>query len=144
MADTRPDYASEVRFGLVMYGGVALAIYINGVANELYELACATPKRGDVPAPEGSTRAVYRRLSWLLRDPALRSAYLAHLDGQGADPLPPAIRPTATPGCALWSMSSPAPRPAASTASSWPRPWPRARPSRRSRPCGCRRATSPA
>lgn len=86
MADTRPDYASEVRFGVVMYGGVALAIYINGVANELYELACATPKRGDVPAPEGSTRAVYRRLSWLLRDPALRSAYLAHLDGQGPDP----------------------------------------------------------
>jgi hypothetical protein len=86
MADTRPDYASEVRFGVVMYGGVALAIYINGVANELYELACATPKRGDVPAPEGSTRAVYRRLSWLLRDPALRAAYLAHLDGQGPDP----------------------------------------------------------
>lgn len=86
MANTGPDYASEVRFGVVMYGGVALAIYINGVANELYELACATPKRGDVPAPEGSTRAVYRRLSWLLRDPALRAAYLAHLEGQGPDP----------------------------------------------------------
>ncbi|MCA6215660.1 patatin-like protein [Ideonella sp. B7] len=82
----QPDYASEVRFGVVMYGGVALAIYINGVANELYELACATPKRGDVPAPEGSTRAVYRRLSWLLHDPALRAAYLQHLDGQGPDP----------------------------------------------------------
>ena len=25
-------------------GGVSLAIYINGVANELYEMACATPK----------------------------------------------------------------------------------------------------
>src|SRR6185436_9861212 len=26
----------EVRLGLVMYGGVSLAVYINGVANELF------------------------------------------------------------------------------------------------------------
>ena len=43
-------YAHEVRFGAVMYGGVSLAIYINGVTNELYEMACATPKVGDNPS----------------------------------------------------------------------------------------------
>jgi hypothetical protein len=43
-------YAHEVRFGIVMYGGVSLAIYINGVTNELYEMACATPKVGDNPS----------------------------------------------------------------------------------------------
>jgi hypothetical protein len=40
LSPTRADfYRSEVRFGVVMYGGVSLAIYINGVANELYEMA---------------------------------------------------------------------------------------------------------
>ncbi|HEX6765263.1 MAG TPA: patatin-like phospholipase family protein, partial [Polyangiaceae bacterium] len=29
-------HAHEVRLGLVMYGGVSLAVYINGVANELF------------------------------------------------------------------------------------------------------------
>jgi patatin-related protein len=38
----------EVRFGLVMYGGVSLAVYINGVAQELYNLVRATaPKLDD-------------------------------------------------------------------------------------------------
>lgn len=86
---TRSAYTSEVRFGVVMYGGVSLAIYINGVANELYEMSCATPKSSDRGAgqrpPAGSTREVYRKLSWLLRNPGLRSAYLAHL----ADPSRP-------------------------------------------------------
>ncbi|MDA9500276.1 hypothetical protein [Bradyrhizobium sp. CCBAU 11357] len=40
-------YSREIRFGIVMYGGVSLAIYINGVTNELYEMACATPKEHD-------------------------------------------------------------------------------------------------
>jgi hypothetical protein len=33
---TRQARAHEVRLGLVMYGGVSLAVYINGVANELF------------------------------------------------------------------------------------------------------------
>src|SRR3954451_5361904 len=32
----------EVRFAVVMYGGVSLAIYINGVAQELFRLVRAT------------------------------------------------------------------------------------------------------
>ena len=33
---------TEVRFAVVMYGGVSLAIYINGVAQELFRLVRAT------------------------------------------------------------------------------------------------------
>ena len=33
---TSHGHAHEVRLGLVMYGGVSLAVYINGVANELF------------------------------------------------------------------------------------------------------------
>ena len=41
----------EVRFAVVMYGGVSLAIYINGVAQELLRLVRATaPKRKPSPA----------------------------------------------------------------------------------------------
>ena len=32
------DKSREIRFGLVMYGGVALAIYINGVTHEFSRL----------------------------------------------------------------------------------------------------------
>lgn len=90
-------YSREVRFGVVMYGGVSLAIYINGVTNELYEMACATPKEFDDPSLPG-TRAVYRKASWLLRDENLRSRYIEHLSGAGRDPfadlaaLPPGQR----------------------------------------------------
>jgi len=80
-ADSNPTeydkYVSEVRFGVVMYGGVSLAIYINGVANELYEMACATPKDGKTSG--GGTRAVYRKASLLLGCEELRRRYAAHL-----------------------------------------------------------------
>jgi len=32
------DVEREVRFAVVMYGGVSLAIYINGVAQELLDM----------------------------------------------------------------------------------------------------------
>jgi hypothetical protein len=91
-ANARPNttqaniYAHEVRFGVVMYGGVSLAIYINGVANELYEMACATPKAGGDRTAVG-TRDVYRKASWLVQDPELREHYLEHLcNRQRPDP----------------------------------------------------------
>jgi len=84
---TNINYGAEVRFGVVMYGGVSLAIYINGVANELYELACATPRLPAMADPDASdTRKVYRKLSWLVNDPALVSRYRRHLDGKESDP----------------------------------------------------------
>src|SRR2546423_12542614 len=36
------DYTQEVRFAIVMYGGISLAIYINGVAQELLHVVRAT------------------------------------------------------------------------------------------------------
>lgn len=71
------DYTSEIRFGIVMYGGVSLAIYINGVTNEVFEMACATPRDGVVidRAGEPFTRDIYRRLSWLVGNDAVRARY---------------------------------------------------------------------
>lgn len=72
------EYTQEVRFAVVMYGGSSLAIYMNGVAQELLRLVRATaPARpaspGGVPGVahlsneelEGSTR-VYRKLGQIL------------------------------------------------------------------------------
>lgn len=72
-------YSAEVRFGVVMYGGVSLAIYINGVANEMFEMACATPKVLEQDAVTAGTRDVYRKASLLLGSEALRSRYAEHL-----------------------------------------------------------------
>jgi patatin-related protein len=40
----------EIRFAVVMYGGVSLAIYINGVTQELLQMVRATAR---APGPEG-------------------------------------------------------------------------------------------
>jgi patatin-related protein len=73
------DPELEIRYAVVMYGGVSLAIYINGVAQELLALVAATaPAQPDaktptterlLPAPElqGAQR-VYRKLSQYLWD----------------------------------------------------------------------------
>lgn len=75
------DYTTELRFGVVMYGGVSLAIYINGVTNELYEMACATPRTGFAldPTGESGTREIYRRLAFLAGNRPLREAYSRRL-----------------------------------------------------------------
>jgi patatin-related protein len=71
------DKLREVRFAVVMYGGVSLAIYMNGVAQELLHLVRASVPRGteglerDEALPEseltGSER-VYRKLAQLGED----------------------------------------------------------------------------
>ena len=75
------DYQAEVRFGVVMYGGVSLAVYINGVSHELFEMACATPLPGVEIGPEGASasREMYDRLSWLAGNPELVEAYAHQL-----------------------------------------------------------------
>ncbi|BDU76426.1 patatin-like protein [Mesoterricola sediminis] len=50
----------EIRIAVVMYGGVSLAIYMNGVTQELLSLVRATS--GDPPR-DGSTEAVYLELA---------------------------------------------------------------------------------
>ncbi len=55
----------EKRFAVVMYGGVSLAIYINGVAQELLQLSAATadPSAG----PSEGTAGVYRQIAEKLK-----------------------------------------------------------------------------
>ncbi|RPI94908.1 MAG: patatin-like protein [Chloroflexi bacterium] len=71
----KPIVEKEVRFAVVMYGGVSLAIYINGVAQELYKLVRATARERNEDGSSGdyviknpeSSEAVYRKLGELLR-----------------------------------------------------------------------------
>lgn len=70
---TEFDFTQEVRFAVVMYGGISLAIYMNGVAQELLKLVRAT-----APDPDNEnklrhsdddlvgTERVYRKLGRML------------------------------------------------------------------------------
>lgn len=101
-ASPQAEYTQEVRFAVVMYGGVSLAIYINGIAQELLRLVRATAKAGT--APDGSricltaksnsennqlkgTEKVYRKLSHLLADKKLLAECRALADqAQNSEP----------------------------------------------------------
>src|SRR5580704_12029636 len=81
-ADDRFD--SEIRFAIVMYGGVSLAIYMNGVAQELLHMVRSTArtpsgdafryvdpeKNPEASAPTllRSTEMVYRQVGHTLND----------------------------------------------------------------------------
>lgn len=67
-------FTQEVRFAVVMYGGVSLAIYMNGVAQELLRLVRATAPAGrnsaHVRIPNrklSGTEGIYRKLGQMLR-----------------------------------------------------------------------------
>src|SRR5215217_2714573 len=73
------DYKQEVRFAVVMYGGVSLAIYINGVAQEMLRWVRSTARSSNAnvallpnnsPAESdlslSGTERVYRKLSYIL------------------------------------------------------------------------------
>src|SRR5438270_13990139 len=64
-SDGETDVEREVRFAVVMYGGVSLAIYINGIAQELLRMVRATAMRGD-DTPANGTERIYRKISFLL------------------------------------------------------------------------------
>src|SRR6476619_5349549 len=59
----KPVIEKEVRFAVVMYGGVSLAIYINGVAQELLRLVRSTAEHGK---PLTGTERIYRKVSFYL------------------------------------------------------------------------------
>ena len=73
------DVTQEVRFAVVMYGGVSLCIYINGVAQELLELSRVTamdPNSEELlHAPIGAG-AVYRRIAQYLDSDETQTALL--------------------------------------------------------------------
>jgi patatin-related protein len=60
------DPEQEIRFAIVLYGGVSLAIYINGVAQELLRMVRGT---ADLPVGEAlsSTETIYRELGQIIR-----------------------------------------------------------------------------
>jgi hypothetical protein len=64
------EVTNEVRYAVVMYGGISLCIYINGVAQEMLEMARATAPGDDGVAfatDELSASAkIYRRLGQYL------------------------------------------------------------------------------
>jgi patatin-related protein len=82
---SQTDYTREVRFAVVMYGGVSLAIYINGIAQELLRLVRSTAR--EQKPPFNGTERIYRKVSYLLDDENLT---MADLDRLAADSsLPP-------------------------------------------------------
>jgi patatin-related protein len=97
------EVAREVRFAVVMYGGVSLAIYINGVAQELLNMVRATaPKTADDgeallradPKRLTGSLAVYRKLGQFLHQRS-ELAEAAKLDA-GGKPKPPSTAPIRT------------------------------------------------
>jgi patatin-related protein len=77
------NYKHEVRFAVVMYGGVSLAIYINGIAQEMLRWVRSTAKSanknvallpnnsstsasGECELSLSGTERVYRKLSYIL------------------------------------------------------------------------------
>lgn len=70
------DYTKEVRFAVVMYGGVSLAVYTNGIAQELlrWVRSTASDSTRDVALIPGNpftlsgTERVYRKLSYILAE----------------------------------------------------------------------------
>ncbi len=69
----------EIRFAVVMYGGVSLAIYINGIAQELLRMVRST---ADLPPGESlkGSELIYRKLGQLL--------YPGREPEEGAEPPP--------------------------------------------------------
>lgn len=74
----------EVRFAVVMYGGVSLAVYINGVSRELLSLVRATAPRergsgrlpyaeNELTGAEPAYRKLARLLDWSSGTPRLRA-----------------------------------------------------------------------
>ncbi|MYF07547.1 MAG: patatin-like protein [Rhodospirillaceae bacterium] len=52
----------ELRIGLVLYGGVSLAVYMNGVVTEIWNALRASVARDPDAIPAGGTAGVYRKL----------------------------------------------------------------------------------
>ncbi len=57
------QHTQEIRFAIVLYGGVSLAVYINGVVQELLRLVRSTSGQ---PLPEVGSENAYRKLASVL------------------------------------------------------------------------------
>ena len=70
MASPTPDapdsITKEIRFAVVMYGGISLAIYMNGIAQELLSMVTATS--GKSPDEQKGTARIYSAIARRLND----------------------------------------------------------------------------
>lgn len=64
---TQRGVSREIRFAVVMYGGVSLAIYINGIAQELLKMCRASVAERKTKNLK-TTEKIYRQISCLLAD----------------------------------------------------------------------------
>ena len=76
------DIGQEVRFAVVLYGGVSLAIYINGVVQEIGNLVRATSGRPLSTSEASGSIPVYQKLASLLERGTIPSADLQAADKQ--------------------------------------------------------------
>lgn len=102
-----------MRFAVVMYGGISLAIYINGVAQELFDMVRATATNDDgskllVEEPE-STEKVYRKLGRLLglEEGEEDSGPFGPISSRGPPPgaSTPSILPRPSPTTRTWASA---------------------------------------
>ena len=78
---THPDtITKEIRFAVVMYGGISLAIYMNGIAQELLALVKSTTESTRKTEP-GGTEKIYREIADYLSviTPAFRHKYIVDI-----------------------------------------------------------------
>ena len=67
-ASPQAEYTQEVRFAIVMYGGVSLAIYINGIAQELLRLVRATARKQERRRSTARNESIEKSVTcWLMR-----------------------------------------------------------------------------
>jgi patatin-related protein len=81
MSDTQ-NVEQEVRFAIVLYGGVSLAIYINGVVQEIRNLVRATSGEPFSSDEEKGPIPVYRRLASILERGKIPTCELPATDEQ--------------------------------------------------------------
>ncbi|NTU53807.1 MAG: patatin-like protein [Chlorobiaceae bacterium] len=80
------DQKTEVRFAVVMYGGVSLAIYMNGIAQELLRMVRATATRDEENHPLiayeklDAVEKVYRKLAYWNEESKQINQHLADKD----------------------------------------------------------------
>lgn len=81
--DSRPvriDENKEIRFAVVMYGGVSLAVYMNGITQELLKMVRSTAKNENSDAllkndQLESTEKIYRKLCCLMGNQELSESH---------------------------------------------------------------------
>jgi patatin-related protein len=66
-SEPQPD--REIRFAVVIYGGVSLTIYVNGIVQEMLNMVRSTAET-DPKVPLTPLQRVYRELAYLVGDPA--------------------------------------------------------------------------